>query len=111
MALVLPFRPPSKSMPRRDVIAFCERLLERAQAGEVQGVVCILAIADAEDELSISGEFAENLDYAASAARASLGCFLDREENQRDAMLATLNEAEDLAVLKAADGIPMQRLG
>lgn len=109
MALVLPFRPPS--MPRRDAIAFCERLLERAQAGEVQGVVCILAVANAQDELALSGEFAENLDYAASAARASLDCFLDREENQRDAMFAALNEADDLDALREADGLPRLRRG
>lgn len=109
MALVLPFRLPSG--PRRDVIAFCERLLERAQAGEVQGVVCIVAVANAADELAISGEFAENLDYAASAARASLNCFLAQEEVERDAMVAAFNAADDLDALREADGLPRLRRG
>jgi hypothetical protein len=72
MALVIPFRPPNE--PRRDVITFYERMLERARKGEIQGVVSVMAISNAEDEIAVCGEFLDNPTYALNATRVGLDC-------------------------------------
>lgn len=84
MALVIPFQP--RSAPRPEVITFYERMLERAKRGEVQGVVCFLAIATAADEMFVCGEFADNLVHATSAVRTGLECLSGASASQQGDM-------------------------
>lgn len=90
MAVVIPFRHSSaRRAPRADVIAFYEELLERAKRGDVQGAISVFSIAGAPDEISLCGEFIENLPYAEVAARvgfdALIGHAVCREVTQSPA--------------------------
>lgn len=56
--------------PRNDVVAHYKKQLARAQSGEIQGGMEVLALAGNPGESSIFGEFASDADYAVHSARA-----------------------------------------
>jgi hypothetical protein len=71
------------------VITFYERMLERAKKGEIQGVVCVLAISNAEDEIAVCGEFSENPTYAMNATRVGFDCLARKDASDQGKSAAT----------------------
>ena len=69
--------PPVPNAPAKpDVIKALTGMLERAKRGQVIGIIAVVANADGEDAMSISGEFRDDLDYARAAAREGFDLLL-----------------------------------
>jgi hypothetical protein len=89
------------SAPRSDVVAYYRKKLERAESGELQGGMDIIAVRDGPDEIGVCGEFADDLEYALTAAQAGFGAIvghqLHREKNQLPRRLRKESEDETVS--------------
>jgi hypothetical protein len=54
-----------------------EALAIRAKMGLITGLICIAAVADGPDQLSMSGDFAEDIEYAARAATSGFAALIE----------------------------------
>lgn len=70
MGKVIQMKAPRRNQP--EVVDMIASLLARAERGHITGIVCVVAVVGQQDEIATCGDFAEDLDYACSAARHGL---------------------------------------
>lgn len=60
-----------------EVLEIAEALAMRAKMGLITGLICIAAVADGPDQLIVSGDFAEDIEYAARAATSGFSALIE----------------------------------